>query len=223
MARQKASEATTKAAQMASDAMGNGSATVFTMDDGTKVVVAPVGGRGGPVTDLTKPQRDGNGDIPEFACVSFKRQQITVPERPTETFIIEPFEVLKGEQWRVFAEPSKAWGSFPPFWQRPKGKDGEPVAGRYLLTEEQALKLVDLIKNPHFGTKTVRSTQPGVLDLMEKRGKVMRYDERTGQPMDNPDDLYEDRAPVLSAVGKRKRELLEEHGRRMRILTGKTR
>lgn len=219
MVRQKTSEQ--KAKNIADESMQQGTATIVTLDDGTKIViplVAPGMGRA-RFTDLTKPQRDQDGDVPEFACVSYKRQQIAVQGQPNDTFIVEPFEVLRGEQWRHLAEPAKAWGDFPPFWERPKDRDGEPEAGRYVLTEEQAIKLVSLVKNPHYGWKSPRSTLDGVLDLMEKRGKLMRYDEKTGARVDDPEELYEDRPKVLAAVGKKKRELQAEHQRRMKIMT----
>jgi hypothetical protein len=171
--------------------------------------------------DRRIPVADDAGNIPEFVNISGRTQQFNLgAPQSHDTIIVKMFEVLQGEQWRYMAEPSKLWGTFPPFMERKRGRDGkfDPV---YLLTEEQVLEIVagdpridkePWIKSWEFGPKRLK--------LFAANAKAQEYDQ-VGMPVKQEFELREDRPRVSSAIGKRVDDLEKIAKENMDILTGK--
>ena len=101
--------------------------------DGNKVRMPLDKARG----NYAVPHKDVEGNIPEFVNISGVRQQMVLPNDPNGTLKLEPWGILKGEQWRSFSEPAPAWGDTPKFMARKRRPDGtfDPT---YLL-ETQAI------------------------------------------------------------------------------------
>lgn len=137
------------------------------------------------------PRRDAQGRIPEFVNVSRKFMQICVAGQPMDTIRVPHFGVLRGEQWRHFCEPGRAWGDYPPFLERVRDSKGE-LDPTYLLTEEQVAMSVARVKSWEYGIP--------LLQLYRRHGKIQKRD-KTGRP--TVKDTSEDRPKALAAIGER--------------------
>lgn len=162
--------------------------------DGKKVRIPLERAKG----EYASPMQDADGTIPEFVNVSGIRQQMVIPNDPSNTIKIEPWGILKGAQWRSFSEPSKAWGRTPKFIERIKNKDGN-YDQTYLLTEKQAIDEISRLNNCDPGF-----TAYAKLDGWAANGKVHQIDSM--EQVINK-DYTEDRGAVLTAISKQQLKL----------------
>jgi len=151
--------------------------------------------------DNAAPQRDSDGKVPEFVNVSGTVYQLCVPDQPNDTIKIAPFGVVRGSQWRDKAQPSKAWGRFPPFIERVPVKrggrsnpDGWKYDPEYLLTEKQVIEQAELISSPEFGRKRLK--------MYMMYGKVQTFD-KEGYPEKDVKELAEDRPEAFKALSQK--------------------
>jgi hypothetical protein len=139
------------------------------------------------------PQKDSDGNIPEFVNISGVRQQMVLPNDPNNTIKIEPWGILRGAQWRSFSEPAPAWGSYPKFMERKRRADGafDPA---YLLQEQQVIAEVLRLHNSDPGFSAYKR-----LEGWEANGKVHEFD-KSGRMLQK--DYTEDRGPAMTAISK---------------------
>jgi len=125
--------------------------------------------------------------------ISGVRQQMVLPNDPNGTLKIEPWGILKGEQWRSFSEPAPAWGDTPKFMMRKRRPDGtfDPT---YLLEAPAIVAEVARIKNSDPGFHGYK-----LLEGWEANGKIHEFD-KAGRVLKQ--DYTEDRGPVMTAIAK---------------------
>jgi len=157
--------------------------------DGNKVRMPLDKARG----NYAVPHKDLEGNIPEFVNISGVRQQMVLPNDPNGTLKIEPWGILKGEQWRSFSEPAPAWGDTPKFMARKRRPDGtfDPT---YLLETQAIVAEVARIKNSDPGFHGYK-----LLEGWEANGKIHEFD-KAGRVLKK--DYTEDRGPVMTAIAK---------------------
>lgn len=180
---------------------------------GRKNIVQDADGRtfmeidpGEPNKDFSVPQPDDDGVIPEFVNISNKRQNLTVPNNPSQTISVPPMGILRGAQWRdPYTQNSDAWGRHPYFVERvrevtkPTKDNPAGYDRKYVLTEEQMVAEINFLGIREENKKRIRFiVDNAILNYDEESGRELMKGERKNPERFVPSRSRDDRIAVVA-------------------------
>lgn len=147
--------------------------------------------------DLAEPQKDEDGKVPEFVNVSNRIQLVCVPNNPGATIEVPRWGVLKGVQWRSYAEESRQWGKTPPFMER-EHKKGE-YDKKYVLSKEQVVDIIDRLGRNLSARARIRALVDNQVFQLDEDGSEKMVTEQKSPNHFIPIRIRDDRIEVLQA------------------------
>jgi hypothetical protein len=149
--------------------------------------------------------------------VSGRVQQFHINGQPHDTLKVPPFGIVKGEQWRMYSEPSKSY-PIPLLIERKRDKGGE--FGVFLLEPEQIVEYFNPQRSP---TKTLNPHYaPKHMQMFLDNGKPQEWDMVSGKPKRSKYEIADERPEVTNVLRRMMDELKSESVRRTAILEGRS-
>lgn len=168
----------------------------------------------GVTTDLSQPQPDDDGSVPEFVNISGKPQIITVTNgQDAHKLTVPRMGILRGSQWRDKFSKSTEIYPVAPFVERVKGPDGV-YDDKYIMTEEQAIAHIKRIRNTKYMDRIRHFVDSQILVWDDAHPGTLKkmFDERLKMNVDVRG--RDDRPRVIMAESEQLR-MLEDRKRQM--------